>query len=432
MTVETPIASTPAVAKRFAFILPLAFITYGLAYLDRVNVGFGGAGGMAKTLHWQDWQFTLFNSSFFVGYLLLQIPGTGYAARKSVRWLMFWALVLWGIIAPATALLHNFTLLLIDRFLLGAVEGVVFPSLLVFLTHWFTRRERSKANAILILGNPLTLLWASIASGALVDHFDRHPLGRLAGWQVMLLVEGLPTLLWAVAWLILARDFPPHVSWLTEDEAAEVQRALDAEQARLVPISDYWIAFRDRRLILICFQFFAWSIGIYGLNMWLPLITRQGSNLGMTNVGLLNAIPYLFAAAAMWIVSVFSDRWQIRRAFVWPFLLVGAAAFLVSYFAGANHFWLAFLGLILAAVCMYAPYGPFWAMVPEMLSRNVIGQSLALINTIGAAGGFLGTLGVGALHELTGGYGASFACLSACLLIAGALTFATRPNSAQS
>ena len=151
-----------------------------------------GAGGMAKTLGWKESQFTLFNSSFFLGYVLLQIPGTGYAARKSVRWLMFWALLLWGLIAPATALLHSYPLLLIDRFLLGAVEGVVFPSLLVFLTHWFTRRERSKANSLLILGNPLTMLWASMASGALVDYFDHHRWLNFAGWQMMIFIEGCP------------------------------------------------------------------------------------------------------------------------------------------------------------------------------------------------------------------------------------------------
>ena len=194
---------------------------------------------------------------------------------------------------------------------------------------------------------------------------------------------------------MLAKDHPVDAAWLSADEAADVQGTIDAEQASVKRVKDYWAAFTDPRVILLCVQFFAWSVGIYGLNMWLPLITRQGSSLGMTNVGFLNAIPYLFGAAAMWGVSVLSDRLLIRRAFVWPFLFIGAAAFLGSYLAGPSHFWLAFLGLIIAGVCMYAPYGPFWAMTPEMISRNVIGESLALINTVGALGGFLGTLGVG-------------------------------------
>jgi nitrate/nitrite transporter NarK len=151
----------------------------------------------------------------------------------------------------------------------------------------------------------------------------------------------------------------------------------------------------------------------------------------MTRIGLMNSIPYLFGVIAMLAVSIISDRLLLRKVFVWPCLFIGAAAFLFSYLAGPNHFWIAFIGLVVAATCMYAPYGPFWAMIPEMVSRNVIGESLALINTIGAAGGFFGTIGVGKLHELTGGYGASFACLAACLAASGALTLAVRTRASR-
>ena len=191
-------------------------------------------------------------------------------------------------------------------------------------------------------------------------------------------------------------------------------------------MKDYLAAFSDDRVILLCLQFFAWSVGIYGLNMWLPVIMKQGSSLGLGRLGMMSSIPYLFGVIAMLAVSVLSDRILLRKPFVWPFLFIGAAAFLFSYLAGPNHFWIAFVGLTVAATCMYAPYGPFWAMVPEMVSRNVIGESLALINTIGAVGGLVGTYGVGKLHEITGGYGASFACLSACLAVSAALTLAIR------
>ena len=429
---EQTLSSVPAMAARFALVLPLAYITYSLAYLDRVNVGSGGAGGMASTLGWtQEWRFTFFNASFFIGYVLFQIPGAGYAARQSVRKLMFVSLLLWGVIASATALLTSYPLLLIDRFLLGAVEGLVFPSLLIFLTHWFTKRERSRANTLLILGNPLTMLWASIVSGALVEYFDAHRLGHFRGWQIMLLVEGTPTLIWAFLWWMLAKDRPTDAHWLAAEDAQAVQDILDAEQRDVVQVRDYWAAFQDQRVILLCLQFFAWSVGIYGLNMWLPVITQQGSKMGMAHVGLLNSLPYLCGVIAMLIVSTASDKTLLRKPFVWPFMFVGAAAFLGSYLAGPSHFWLAFVGLIVAATCMYAPYGPFWAMAPEMVSRNVIGEAMALINTVGAAGGFLGTLGVGALHQLTGGYGASFACLAACLAVSGVLTLAVRVKPQQ-
>ena len=413
---------------------------------------------MSEALGIDKSSFAFFNASFFIGYVLFQIPGAAYASRRSARKLMFWALIFWGIIASLTAIIpalpnwlkdvavlqgfaafvkeHVLALLIIDRFLLGVVEGVVFPALLVLLTHWFTKRERSRANTLLILGNPLTMAGGSAVSGLLITYFDAHRVLGLRGWQLMLLCEGAPTLIWAAFWWFLVKDRPADAHWLAPEQAANVQAALDAEQAEVKHVPDYIAAFRDRRVILLCFQFFAWSIGIYALNMWLPVIVNEKTSLGMARVGVVNAIPYLLGATVMMTVSALSDRWLIRKTFVWPFLLIGAAAFLTSYLATPDPSalinasapvrfpWVAFIGLTVAATCMYAPYGPFWAMIPEMVSRNVAGESAALINTCGAAGGFVGTYGVGYLNHRTGGYGASFACMSACLLVSAVLTLA--------
>jgi nitrate/nitrite transporter NarK len=229
-----------------------------------------------------------------------------------------------------------------------------------------------------------------------------------------------------VIWWWLADDRSLDAKWLEPSQAAELEAALTAEQLGVKHVRDYRTAFRDPQVILFCIQFFAWSVGIYGLNMWLPVIVKQGSQLGMGNVGLLTAGPYAIGAAVMVGIGAISDRLLIRKPFVWPFMFVGAIAFVGSYVAGTQHFWWSFTGLIIACICMYAPYGPYWAMIPEMVSRNVVGESMALINTCGAAGGFVGTFGVGALYDLTHSYAVSFACLGMALAAAGFLTIAIR------
>src|SRR4051794_13500870 len=176
LSVEYQVASDPIRrASRFAHVVPLAFVTYSLAYLDRVNWGYAEAGGMRTTLHIGPKEASAVAAVFFIGYCLLQIPGTSYAAHRSARKIIFWALLLWGALSTVTGLVKTVPALVTARIGLGVVEGVVYPSLLIFLTHWFTKPERSRANTLLILGNPLTVTWASAASGYVIEYFNRHP-----------------------------------------------------------------------------------------------------------------------------------------------------------------------------------------------------------------------------------------------------------------
>ena len=143
--------------QRWYRLIPIAFITYSLAYLDRANFGFAAAGDMAKDLHITDAVKSLLGSLFFLGYFFFQIPGALYAANQSAKKLIFWSLILWGALAMATSILKNIDVLIVIRFMLGVVESAVMPAMLIFLSRWFTKSERSRANTFLILGNPVTI-----------------------------------------------------------------------------------------------------------------------------------------------------------------------------------------------------------------------------------------------------------------------------------
>jgi sugar phosphate permease len=194
--------------SRWYRLIPVAFITYSLAYLDRANFGFAAAGEMAKDLNITAATSSLLGSLFFLGYFFFQIPGAHYAANKSAKKLIFWSLILWGTLAMATGLVSNITLLMIIRFMLGVVESAVMPSMLILLSRWFTKAERSRANTFLILGNPATILWMSILSGYLIDS---------VGWRWMFIWEGLPAVIWAFFWWILVNDKPKDAKWLTQN-----------------------------------------------------------------------------------------------------------------------------------------------------------------------------------------------------------------------
>ena len=150
--------------SRWLRLIPVAFITYSLAYLDRANYSFGVAGGMQDDLHITTQISALLAALFFLGYFFFQIPGAIYAENRSAKKLIFWSLILWGTLATATGLATSVNLLIGIRFMLGVVESAVMPAMLILLSRWFTKSERSRANTFLILGNPVTILWMSIVS----------------------------------------------------------------------------------------------------------------------------------------------------------------------------------------------------------------------------------------------------------------------------
>src|SRR3954470_24061388 len=207
--------------SRWYRLIPVAFITYSLAYLDRANFGFAAAGEMAKDLNITKSTSSLLGSLFFLGYFFFQIPGALYAANKSAKKLIFWSLILWGGLAMATGLISNINVLIVIRFMLGVVESAVMPSMLVFLSRWFTKSERSRANTFLILGNPATLLWMSILSGYLV---------KSVGWRWMFIYEGLPAIVWAFFWWRLVEDKPKDAQWISPAEKQALEDELHREQ----------------------------------------------------------------------------------------------------------------------------------------------------------------------------------------------------------
>lgn len=303
--------------KRWWFIMPIVFITYSLAYLDRANFSFASAAGINDDLGITKGMSSLLGALFFLGYFFFQIPGAIYAERRSVKKLIFWCLILWGGCASLTGIVSNIPMLAAIRFVLGVVEAAVMPAMLIYISNWFTKSERSRANTFLILGNPVTVLWMSVVSGYLIEAF---------GWREMFIFEGIPAVIWAVAWWFLVQDKPSQARWMSEAEKAALQAELQKEQESIKAVRNYGEAFRNRNVIILCLQYFAWSIGVYGFVLWLPSILRNGTQMGMVEAGWLSAVPYLAATIAMVLVSWASDKTQNRKLFVWPLLLIGALA----------------------------------------------------------------------------------------------------------
>jgi sugar phosphate permease len=396
--------------RRWIVLIPAVFITYSLAYLDRANFGFGAAAGLMESLHINGSQTALLGALFFLGYLLFQLPGAAWARHHSARWLIGVAIMAWGVCASLTGVIRSFPLLAVDRFLLGVAESFILPAMLVLLTNWFLKSERSRTNTLLLLGNPVTVLWMSAVTGYLM---------KALGWQRTFVLEGLPSLLWGIVWLAIIRDRPRETQWMSASTCAFLEEALDLEQLTLPEVNGFRAALASPMVVPLCAQYFFWSMGVYGFVLWLPVIVRRGASLGMDVTGLLTAVPYAFAIVAMLVASQLSDRDGRRGRLVWPSLLLAGLSLFGSYLGAAHSFWWSYACLLLAAAGMYAPYGPFFAIVPEILPRSVAGEVMALVNSCGALGGFLGVWLVGLLETNTGNSNAGFLLMATALSISG-------------
>jgi sugar phosphate permease len=260
----------------------------------------------------------------------------------------------------------------------------------------------------------------SLATGYLI---------RAVGWQMTFVLEGIPSVLWGFVWLFVIRDRPDEARWMNGASCLHLTKQLNREQLLLPQVKSLGPALRHPSVVLLCVQYFFWSLGVYGFVLWLPSVIQTGAAKGIAITGLLSAVPYLFAILLMLVAGYFSDRSFRRKRFIWPFLVASGIALLGSYLTAGQSFWWAYGFLVVAGSAMYAPYGPFFAIIPEMLPKNVAGEVTALVNSCGALGGFVGTWFVGLLQAQTGNSRAGFLLMSISLVVSGLIILSLRVRS---
>jgi MFS family permease len=394
---------------RWLRITPILFVTFSFAYLDRVNFSFAAAGGIAHDLALSPSMVSLVGALFFFGYFTAQVPGALLAERYSPKIVIFACLVAWGGFSALTGVVNNVWLLLAVRFLLGAVEAAVFPALLMFVNCWFARSERSLANSFIILSTPVTVLWMSIVSGYLVKAF---------GWRMMFVAEGLPASVWGVMWWFLVQDRPAQAKWLAPAERDAIEAQILADQKDLKVAKDFKAAIASPFVLRFATLYFFWGVSLFGFILWLPTIIKEAGTKDIVTIGWLSSAPYLATTLVMPVVSVLSDRAKDRRQIVAVLLAISGAAFLGLYALRGGSFWVSYPLLCLAGIGPIAALAPFFAIPADVLPKSVAGGASALINSLGALGGFAGSYLVGWSNGLTHDPASSFLMMGLSLVVA--------------
>src|SRR5580658_7969394 len=418
----TPIESAVAARarKRIAWrLLPFLFLLYIIAFLDRMNVG-AAALQMPGDLGFNDKVVGLGAGMFFIGYLVLEIPGALIAERWSARRWIARIMISWGIITAVMAFIHTAREFYLVRFLVGAAEAGFFPAIIVYVSHWFRYQDRAKAIAVFYAANPLSYVIGSPLAGLLLGITW---LG-LRGWRWLFILEGIPAVVFGVITIFYLTDWPRAASWLPKDERDWIDTELEREKEAKKKVRSYTIrqAFSQRDVILLTFCYFCATTGGYGISFWLPTILKRLSGESDIRVTLFAAFPYLAGFLMQQINGWHSDRTCERR---WhaavPMFLCGVILLLAVIFG--SRITLAVTLFTLVGACYFAFHPCFWAVPTAFLGESAAAASIGLINSVGNLGGFFGPMLMGRLvsrtHSFTAGllYLVGSLCLSGILML---------------
>jgi ACS family tartrate transporter-like MFS transporter len=400
-------------------LIPFLFLLYIVAFLDRVNVGYAGLQ-MTGELHFSNEVFGFGSGIFFIGYVVLGIPGTMLVELGSARKWMARLMVTWGLMAALTGLIHTAREFYWARFILGVAEAGFFPGVIVYLTHWYRSADRARAIAMFMSAIPLSqCLGAPISAGLMKIHW----LGW-SGWRWLLILEGVPAIVLGFVTSFYLTDRPQDAKWLPDAERDWIVRELELERrkkaaaARSIPM---WRALADRNVLLLTLAYFFGATTQYGVSLWLPKMVQKLSGMSPFAVTMISAIPYLVSWPAMLLVGWNSDRTGERRLHVAVCLAVAGAALLASQYTGAN----VALGIAMFSIALMGingRLGAFWALPATLLGGTTAAAAIGAINCIGNTGGFVGPYIVGWLSTNTGRYGAGVAFLIGSAFIAALAT----------
>jgi MFS family permease len=382
------------VARR---IIPILFICYIAAYLDRVNVGFAKLQMQSDVPKISDAVYGLGAGIFFLGYFIFEVPSNILMEKVGARFWIARIMVSWGIISCLMIFVNSAWMFYGLRLLLGFAEAGFFPGVILYLTYWFPSRRRGEMTALFMLAVALTGVIGAPLSGWILHEFNGTT--GLRGWQMLFLLEGIPSIALGIAVPWLLANGVRSAQWLSENEKRLLEQNLQAEEAHKIHLSLSGMFFHPR-VVLFAAIYFCSVMGLYGTGFWIPQLIKNTGVADPLYVGLLTAIPYGFGAIAMVVLGRSSDRSGERRLHFALASLMGAVGIVISNLFRQNTL-IALVGLTLATMGILATLPLFWPMPTAMLPGSSAAAGIAWINSLGNLAGFFGPSIVGWFAEMT-------------------------------
>jgi ACS family tartrate transporter-like MFS transporter len=394
-------------------------------YLDRFNVSFA-ALEMSSDLGFSELTYGLGASMFFVGYVFFEIPSNLIMERVGARIWIARIMITWGLVSVCMLFVKSSFGFYSLRFLLGVSEAGFFPGMILYLTYWIPATERARAFALFLTSTSLAGVFGGPISGAFLKLGGIY---GLKGWQWLFLLEGIPAVVLGFVTLWYLDDKPEHAEWLSPAEKkwlSEIMRK-EHDQRALAHSLTLWQALKHPRVWRLCLLYFSIIISFYGIAFWLPQVVKNFSRLNNSAVAVLSALPYVAASVLMVITANHSDRTRERKWHVATSALAGCVGLaLAVYFLEQGLPLFAFCSICLAASGIWSTLGPFWSLPTAFLSGTAAAGGVALINSVGNVGGFVGPYVIGYVKQTTQSFTNGMLVLAATLLIAAILALSIK------
>ena len=418
-----PVNPHSSLYSRIAWrIMPILFIGYIIAYLDRVNVGFAKLQMMSE-LKFSESVYGLGAGIFFLGYFLFEIPSNVILHIVGARVWICRVLVTWGIVSACTALVRNPWEFYAIRFLLGVAEAGFFPGMILYLTYWFPSHRRGKMVAVLLAGSAVSGIIGGPISGFILRSFAGSL--HLAGWQWLFILEATPAMILGIVLLFCLEDRVANANWLSPEEKAVIFAEIN-EEATAKTHRTILSVFTSPRVWLMGLIFFGIEMGSYAIGFWQPTIIRQTGVKDAFNIGLLTMVPYTFALISMILFGRHADKTRERRWHVVVPSIVAALGFALCTQAGSSTT-VAMIGLTMAVVGVVSAIPMFWALPTSFLGGAAAAVGIAFVNCTGNLGGFLSPAIIGFLKDYTGTLNSGLFLVSGCMLASAILIVALVP-----
>jgi ACS family tartrate transporter-like MFS transporter len=414
-----------AIRKLNRRIMPFVFILYVINFIDRINIGFA-ALTMNKELAITSEQFGFLAGIFFFGYFIFEIPSNLLLHKLGARIWIARILITWGIVAMLTGFARSSTHLYILRFLLGVAEAGYFPGIILYLSYWFRRQQLAHAVAWFVAGNPVASIVGSPISGVILDRI--HWFG-LSSWRWLLLLEGTPAIVGGILTYFFLPGQPAEASFLTSQEKNCITTELAREEQEKLTAAPATVrqALVNGRAWHLTAVYFVSGVAAYSMIFWLPQFMKAFStHYSNTTVGILVMIPYAVAVPAMVLVGRRSDRTLERRYHIAIPAVFGAVALIMLALTGVSSALFAVTLWCVVACGVYCLYGPFWSLPNEFLAGSSAAAGIALINSVGNLGSFVGPFVMGAINKRTGSFRGGLVFAASALLASAILILASR------